>query len=198
MTGRAAWSGVILCLGVHTAHAMEMSNVSAKGKLTFIAGSGVDEIYRAEGWLKHKPSVSDLKLKLEQKNQRGLVKARVQLLPITIGRHNAGIAFCYQRKERANGETGLGVAVRFNGERWKWPIRYYPDLYLFHSKPVIRFGRLRADCQIIYNHDEDDGSLRPGMDWSLTNHFSVGFEGRAYSDPEKNYLCIRLSLSGKR
>jgi hypothetical protein len=32
----------------------------------------------------------------------------------------------------------------------------------------------------------------------LTNHFSVGFEGRAYSDPEKNYLGIRLSLSGKR
>ena len=176
------------------AAAIEDSDLSAKGKLTFVAGSGVDEIYRAEGWLKHEPSFLDLKLKLEQKNQSGLVKARLQFLPFALHSQRAGFAARYQREESADAETGVGMAVRFKGERWNWPIRYYWNLHLFHSKPVIRFERLNADCQIVYDLKNDEGSLRPGIDWSVTNYFTVGFDGRAYTETDKNYLGLRVSL----
>lgn len=191
--------GSLLLFGAfQPVQALDIADLSAKGKLTFVAGSGVDEIYRAEGWLAYDPLSLDLKVKLEQKNQRALGKARIQLLPIRLDGTAWGLAVRYQKRERDSGVGALGAAMRVEGEGWKWPVRYYPELNLFHSKPVMRHGRLRADCQIVYDHKEDDGSLRPGMDWSFTDHFSVGLEGRAYSDPNKNYLGVRLSLSGKR
>jgi hypothetical protein len=183
---------------MHWSHeAVAGDDLSIRGRLTFVAGTDVDEIYRAEGWIRHSPSHLDFKLKLEDKDRQGLVKARIQYLPFPLGQHAAGFAARYQEKENADGVGALGLAVRFNGKQWKWPIRYYPRLNLFHSKPVVKSGHLRADCQIIFYHAEDEGSLRPGVDWLLTNSFSVGVEGRAYSDPDKNYFGVRLALQGK-
>lgn len=105
---------------------------------------------------------------------------------------SGGVAARYLKKEGEDGAHGFGVAFRVWGEHWKVPFRYYPDLKLIHSKPKIKYGKLSADCQIIDYHELEVWSLRPGVDWMLTKHFSVGMEGRAYSESEKNYLGIRL------
>jgi hypothetical protein len=168
-----------------------------KGKLTGVWGDGIDHIARAEGWVKHRPSYFDLKVKFEQKDGVMLQKHRLQFMPLQSGNVEVGLAYRYKKKEDKNSVGVLGVAVRMKGENWKIPVRYYPEINLFHSKPAYRSGRLRTDCQIIFDHHDNSGSLRPGVDWKISRYFSAGTEARFYDNPEKNYIGLRLSLMAK-
>ena len=163
-----------------------------KARISGISGFGVDYIARAEGWVKYAPAYLDFKGRVESKDGNGFQKYRLQFMPLKYKNSEWGIAARYLKKEGQESAHGLGVAFRVWGEHWKVPFRYYPDLKLIHSKPQIKYGKLRADCQIIDYHERKVWSLRPGVDWKFTKHFSVGMEGRAYSESEKNYLGIRL------
>ncbi|MDL1978287.1 MAG: hypothetical protein LWX52_09365, partial [Deltaproteobacteria bacterium] len=147
-----------------------------------------------EGWIKHKPTYLDFKLRVERKNNKNFQKYRLQFMPLEFGIAEFGIAYRYLKKEDSKGDDGLGMAIRLKGKNWKIPARYYPDLKLIHSKPMVRCRSIYADCQIIYYHEKETGSLRPGVDWKLTPNISIGVEARFYDDSDKNYIGLRLKL----
>jgi len=169
-----------------------LHGVKVKARVSGISGSGVDYIARGEGWIEYTPAYLDFKARVENKNGNGFQKYRLQFMPLKYKNSEWGVAARYLKKEGQESTHGFGVAFRVWGEHWKVPFRYYPDLKLIHSKPKIKYGKLRADCQIIDYYEHEVWSLRPGADWMFTKHFSVGMEGRAYSESEKNYLGIRL------
>ena len=174
-----------------------MDDIKLKGRLSLISGSGVDYIARGEGWIEYTPAFLDFKGRVESKNGKEFQKYRLQFMPLKYKNFEYGLAIRYLKKEGRDGTHGIGVAFRVWGEHWKVPFRYYPDLKLIHSKPQFKYGKFRADCQIIDYHEREVWSLRPGMDWKFTRHFSVGLEGRAYSVPEKNYLGLRVQWTVK-
>ncbi len=144
--------------------------------------------------MKHRPSYLDLKVKFEKKDGVTLQKHRLQFMPLQFGNTEVGLAYQYKKKENDDEVDALGVAVRVTGENWKIPARYYPEINLFHSKPVYKSGKLLADCQIIYDYHENTGSLRPGLDWRIAGCFYAGAEARVYENLEDNYYGLRLSL----
>lgn len=174
-----------------------VDDIKLKGRLSAISGFGVDYILRAEGWVKYAPAFLDFKGRVETKNGKGFQKYRLQFMPLKYKNSEYGLAVRYLKKEGHDGAHGIGAAFRVWGEHWKIPFRYYPDLKLIHSKPQIKYGQFRADCQIIDYHEREVWSLRPGVDWKFTKHFSVGVEGRAYSESEKNYVGLRLRWMNK-
>lgn len=174
-----------------------IDDIKFKGRLSAISGFGVDYILRAEGWGKYTPAFLDFKARVENKNGQGFQKYRLQFMPLKVRNSEWGMAVRYLKKEGQEGAHGIGVAIRVWGEHWKIPFRYYPKLKLIHSKPQVKYGKLRADCQIIDYHEREVWSLRPGVDWKFTKHFSIGIEGRAYNESEKNYLGLRLRWMDK-
>lgn len=174
-----------------------IDDVKLKGRLSSISGFGKDYILRGEGWVKYTPAFLDFKARVENKNGKGLQKYRLQYMPLKYKNSEWGMAVRYLKKKGSEGTHGIGAAFRVWGEHWKVPFRYYPDLKLIHSKPQIKYSKFRADCQIIDYHEREVWSLRPGIDWKFTQHFSIGVEGRVYSEVEKNYIGIRLRLSGE-
>jgi hypothetical protein len=147
--------------------------------------------------VKHTPSHSDLKLKFEQRDGSHLRKYRIQFLPLRLGNTASGLAYRYQKKEGSQSVDAEGLAIRAKGDRWVFPVRYYPEIRLFHSKPAYRHGKIYADCQITYDVQDKDGSVRPGVDWRITRYFSAGGEARICNDSDRNYIGIRLKLTAR-
>jgi len=190
-----AWAGFLLMLFLADLSAAEAPRL--KGQLMGVVGAGIDSITRAEGWMKHMPSYLDLKLKFEQRDGSRLKKYRLQFLPLQLGYTASGLAYRYQKKEGTQGVDALGLAIRARGTRWVFPARYYPEIHLFHSKPVYRHGKIYTDCQITYDVQDNEGSIRPGVDWHFTRYFSAGGESRIYTDSDRNYIGIRLKLTAR-
>jgi len=168
-----------------------------KAQITGVWGDGINQIGRLEGWIKHQPGYLDLKVKFEDKDGNGLQKHRIQFMPVEITNTDLGLAYRYKKKENSAASTALGLAIRVKGKNWKIPLRYYPELNLFHSKPVYKQGNLRADLRITYDHQDHSGSMRPGIDWKIARYFSFGIEARIDDNSDKNYVGVRLKLIAK-
>ena len=130
----------------------------------------------------------DVKGKL-QLNGKLRYKFRVQAFPFSYGRFSLGGAV-----KHTNDGTEVGVAGRYKWDSGKTALRIYPDG--LHSKTSWESEQWFTEA--IAQHDfAGEGSLRVGVDRKLADGFAVGLEGRMHSDPEKNYLGLRMRFSGR-
>lgn len=138
-------------------------------------------ITREEMLVKNLPANSDIYLVAEQFKANKFFKARLQVMPLSTGPFSFGITGKYTYFNSKN-DVDHGIVARLQGKPTKETfgkvdIRYFPDSETFTIYGFLDSKNWFFDILLgSYNHETQQTSLLPGIDYKINSHLSVGIE----------------------